>query len=75
MTISETHNDKIVRLLKKDAMRRKYVREYMKEYRRKKKEETGIAQKQYYDKDDINRRTKTNYYNKTVLNDIKYLFL
>ena len=37
----ENHNDRITRLLKKDADRRKYLREYMKEYRMKKKAETG----------------------------------
>ena len=45
MNTSENHNDRITRLLKKDADRRTYIREYMKEYRRKKKEETGKGRK------------------------------
>ena len=43
----------------------------MKEYRQKKKEETGISQKQYASKDDIKIRMRKIYYAKTVLNDVK----
>ena len=41
MTIQDEHTDRIIRLLKKDAERRNYIRDYMKEYRAKKKLETG----------------------------------
>ena len=54
----EEHNNRIIRLLKNDAERRKNIREYMKEYRRKKKEETGKSQKQYYNLEDIKTRSK-----------------
>jgi len=74
MNSSEEHNERIVRLLKKDAERRAYIREYMKEYRQKKKEETGISQKQYASKDDIKIRMRKIYYAKTVLSDVKNLF-
>jgi hypothetical protein len=47
----------------------------MKEYRRKKKEETGKSQKQYYNLEDIKTRSKESYYKKTALNDIKNLFV
>ena len=74
MTFMDEHQERIVRLLKHDAERRNYIREYMKEYRRKKKEETGVAQKQYTNKDDTKKRAKEIYHQKTVLNDVKYLF-
>ena len=73
MTTQESH-EKIIRLLKKDAEQKKYVRDYMREYRRKKKEETGVGQKQYYDLDDIKRRKREYYKISTTLNDIKFLF-
>ena len=72
--MKDSHNDRIVRLLKNDASKRAYLKEYMKEYRRKKKEETGIGQKQYYDLDDIKRRSKESYEKKKVLCDIRFLF-
>lgn len=75
MTNKEQHDERVIRLLKKDAERRKYIREYMKEYRHKKKEETGKSQKQYYKLEDINRISKEKYYQKTALNDIKFLFI
>ena len=74
MTIHEEHDDRIVRLLRKDAERRKYIREYMKEYRMKKKEETGKGQKQYYTNEDIKTRQRVSYKIKTAVNDIKFLF-
>ena len=74
MPTQESHNEKIIRLLKKDAEQKKYIRDYMREYRRKKKEETGIGQKQYYDLDDIKRRKREYYKIRTTLNDIKFLF-
>ena len=74
MTNIENHDERIVRLLKKDAVRRKYIKEYMKEYRAKKKVETGTGQKQYYTPDDIKSRQRASYKLKTVLNDIKFLF-
>ena len=61
MTIQEEHKDRIVRLLRKDAERRRYIRVYMKEYRAKLKEETGIGQKQYYTPDDIKNRQRALY--------------
>ena len=67
MVNSEEHDDRVIRLLRNDAGRRNYIRNYMKEYRAKKKEETGIGQKQYYTNEDIKMR-------KTVINDIKFLF-
>ena len=66
MVNSEEHDDRVIRLLRNDAGRRNYIRNYMKEYRAKKKEETGIEQKQYYTNEDIKMR-------KTVINDIKFL--
>ena len=74
MIFSETHDEKILRLLKKDSEKRKSLREYQRQYRAKQKEETGKAQKQYYDIDDMKMRSKENYKKKTVLNDIKFLF-
>ena len=75
MTIEEQHYDRVVRLLKKDAERRKYIKEYMKEYREKKKLETGKGQKQYYTYENMKCRQRASYKLKTVLNDIKFLFL
>ena len=74
MTIQEEHNDRIVRLLRKDAVRRTYIRVYMKEYRAKLKAETGIGQKQYYTPDDIKSRQRASYKIKMAVNDIKFLF-
>ena len=74
MTIQEEHDKRVVRLLRKDAERRKYIRGYMKEYRAKIKAETGIGQKQYYTSDDIKSRQRVSYKIKTVINDIKFLF-
>ena len=75
MTFSQEQQDKIITLLKNDASRRVYIRDYMKEYRKKKKEETGKGQKQYYKKDDAKRISKDYYTRKTALNFIKYLFV
>jgi hypothetical protein len=75
MTFQEKQNERILRLLKKDAERRKYIRDYMKEYRAKKKEETGQGQKQYYTNDEIKIIQRRAYKLKTVLNDIRFLFL
>ena len=72
---SDEHNKRIIRLLKNDADRRDYIRNYMKKYRENKKIETGKAQKQYYDLEDIKKRSKVRYQMKTVLNDIRFLFL
>ena len=75
MTFSYNQQDKIIKLLRNDATRRVYIRDYMKEYRRKKKEETGVGQKQYYNEDDL-KRVQSKYYKlKTVLNDIRFLFI
>ena len=74
MVNSEEHDDRVIRLLRNDAGRRNYIRNYMKEYRAKKKEETGIGQKQYYNSDDIKKIQRSCYKIKTVLNDIKFLF-
>ena len=69
------HNERIIKLLKKDAERRNYIRDYMKEYRQKKKAETGKGQKQYYTKEDIRTIQRASYKLKTTINDIKYLFI
>ena len=74
MTFSEEHNERIIRLLKHDAERRNYIKNYMKDYRRKKKEETGVSQKQYGKKEAIKMKAVENYHKKTALNDIKFLF-
>ena len=74
MTFSEEHTVRVVRLLKKDAERRKYVKEYMQEYRAKKKLETGKGQKQYGKPDDKKRIAKEYYFKNTVINYVKYLF-
>ena len=74
MVNSEEHDDRVIRLLRNDAGRRNYIRNYMKEYRAKKKEETGIGQKQYYTNEDIKMRKRASYKLKTVINDIKFLF-
>ena len=73
MPFIEDYNERIVRLLKKDAERRLYIKEYMRKYR-KANSEKGIKQKQYYDKDVLNTKMKENYYKKIVLNDIRFLF-
>ena len=74
MSIQEHHAERVIRLLRKDADRRKYIKQYMKEYRAKKKVETGTGQKQYYTPDDIKSRQTASYKLKTVLSDIKFLF-
>ena len=74
MANQEEHTERIVRLLRKDANRRKYIKDYMKEYRAKKKLETGKGQKQYYTPDDIKSRQRALYKLKTVLSDIRFLF-
>ena len=73
MVNSEEHDDRVKRLLRNDAGRRNYIRNYMKEYRAKKKEETGIGQKQYYTNEDIKMRKRASYKLKTVINDINFL--
>ena len=42
MAIEDAHSQRITRLLKKDAERRKYIREYMEKYRAKTKAEAGV---------------------------------
>ena len=74
MTFSQEQQDRIITLLRNDASRRAYIKDYMKEYRKKKKEETGKGQKQYYNVDDVKRRMKESYRRKTILNDLKFLF-
>ena len=74
MTIQDEHTDRIIRLLKKDAERRNYIRDYMKEYRAKKKSETGKGQKQYYTPEAIKSIQRASYRLKTTLNDIRFLF-
>ena len=73
MPTSEDHNQRIIRLLKKEAEKNKYIREYMRQYR-KKQAENGIKQKQYYDIEDVKKRMRENYYKKNVVSDIKFLF-
>ena len=75
MTIDEKQNERIIRLLKKDNEHRKYIREYMKQYRDKKKLETGIAQIQYNQPDQTKKASKAYYNRNTALNCIKYLFI
>ena len=72
MVNSEEHDTRVIRLLRKDADRRNYIRKYMKEYRANKKEVTGIGQKQYYSPDDIKKIQRASYKLKTVINDIKF---
>ena len=74
MTIQDEHAERIIRLLKKDAVRRSYIKEYMKEYRAKKKLETGKGQKQYYTPEAIKSIQRASYRLKTTLNDIRFLF-
>lgn len=74
MTFTQEQQDHIIKLLKNDAARRVYIRSYMKEYRRKKKEDTGKGQKQYYTAEDIKTLQRASYKLKTALNDIKFLF-
>jgi len=74
MPTSEDHNQRIIRLLKKEAEKKKYIREYMRQYR-KKQAENGIKQKQYYDIEDVKKRMRENYYKKNVVSDIKFLFI
>ena len=68
MPFSEEQNKKVIKLLRQDAERRVYIRDYMKEYRNKKKNETGTGQKQYCKKDDMKRISKDYYTRKTALN-------
>ena len=74
MTIQDEHAERIIRLLKKDAGRRSYIEGYMKEYRAKKKLETGKRQKQYYTNEEIKMIQRPSYKLKTTLNDIRFLF-
>jgi hypothetical protein len=74
MTNQEQHDKRVIRLLRKDAERRKYIKEYMKEYRANKKLETGKGQKQYYKPEDLKTIQKASYKLKTVLNDVRFLF-
>ena len=74
MAIQDEHTERIIRLLKKDAGRRTYIREYMKEHRAKKKLATGKGQKQYYSNEDIKTIQRASYKLKTTLNDIRFLF-
>ena len=74
MTFSHEQEEKIVKLLRKDASRRTYIRDYMKEYRAKKKLETGVGQKQYYTHETIKTLQRASYKLKTTLNDIRFLF-
>ena len=74
MAIQDQHTERLIRLLRKDADRRKYIKEYMKEYRAKKKLETGKGQKQYYSQDDILMRQRASHKLKIVVNDIRFLF-
>ena len=55
MPTSEDHNQRIIRLLKKEAEKKKYIREYMRQYR-KKQAENGIKQKQYYNIEGVKKR-------------------
>ncbi len=65
----DKHQSRIVKLLKSDANRRLYMKEYMAQYR------TTNKQKDY-NKPEIKRmHAKDQYYRKTVLNDIKFLFI
>ena len=75
MTFSQEQNEKIIKLLRNDATRRVYIKDYMKEYRKKKKEETGVSQKQYCTSDDMKTISKNYYTRKTALNCIKFLFM
>ena len=63
MTIQDQHTERLIRLLRKDADRRKYI-----------KEERGKGQKQYYTHDDILMRQRASHKLKTVVNDIRFLF-
>ena len=74
ISIQEEHAERVIRLLRKDAERRKYIKTYMKEHRANKKLETGQEQKQYYTPDDIKSRQRTSYKLKTALNDMRFLF-
>ena len=67
-------DQRIIRLLKKEAEKKKYIREYMRQYR-KKQAENGIKQKQYYGIEDVKKRMRENYYKKNVVSDIKFLFI
>ena len=42
MVNSEEHDGRVIRLLRNDAERRNYIKNYMKEYGAKKAGETGI---------------------------------
>ena len=75
MTFSQEQNEKIIKLLRNDATRRVYIKDYMKEYRKKKKAETGVSQKQYCTGDDMKIISKNYYTRKTALNCIKFLFI
>ena len=72
----ETHDEKIIRLLKKDAEKKEYFRSYMRQYRQKKKEvDASYKQKQYYKLDDMKKRSKEAHFRKSALNDIRLLFI
>ena len=73
MTITTEHKERVLLLLKKDADRRAYQREYMKLYREKQAEK-GIKQKQYNKDYDTHTYCYKSYHKKTVLEGIRFLF-
>ena len=74
MTILNEQKEKIISLLKNDAKRRAYIREYMKGYRQRKLTEIGISQKQYNQKTNKSILAHNYYYKNSALTAIKYLF-
>ena len=73
MTITNLDKEKVIHLLKKDAERRYYIRNYMREYREK-LAKRGIKQKQYNKDYDNTIPCNQSYYKKSAIEAIKYLF-
>ena len=69
-----TQEERVIRLLRNDAKLREYHRNHAKEYRARKKELTGVGQKQYYSRETINRVRREYYYRFTAIDHIRYLF-
>jgi len=72
MVFPQDQQEKIISLLKKDASRRVYQREYMHRYREQLREK-GLKQKQY-PKEIDKEKHKIYYKRKTTIEDIKFLF-
>ena len=65
----ESHNDRVIRLLKKDKKQRDYIREYMKKYR-----ETHKPAKIYHSNEQIRLLMQQSRYRTDAIKFIRFLF-